>query len=93
MIIEPFVGVVLVELPASNYGVIPMPSKSYDSITHGTVLAINPKDQDTWGHLVGRTVHYPTFKDDCKVKTDDKRNLQLIPIKDIYGSSYTETTN
>ena len=93
MQIKPFPGVVLVELDASNYGNIPMPEKSYDSITEGTVIAVAEKDEEEWGYLVGHKVHYPKFKDDCPVKNPENRKLNLIPLKDIYGSSYTETTD
>ena len=68
--ITPQPGVVLVSLAASNYGnQVYLPEKSYDSITSGTILAINPEDKVTF--KVGDTEYHRLYKDDCRVKGDN----------------------
>lgn len=91
MIIEPNEGVVLVELPTSEWGNIPVPEKPHDSLTGGMIIAINPADSEKFGHWNGRMAHWRKYKDDARIK----KNLALIEIKDILGTSYesTETAN
>lgn len=70
----------------SEFDNIPVPEKDYDSMTWGTILAVNKNDEADYGFLVGRQAHWRKFKDDCRVGKNDV----LIEIKDILGSSYEE---
>jgi hypothetical protein len=89
MIIEPSEGVVLVEL-AGNFGVVTMTEKSYDSLTSGKVIAVNPNDKGN-AYLLGRTEYHRAYKDDCRIPNHDDPKLALIEVKDILGSSYEST--
>lgn len=91
MIIRPREGVVLVKLAASNYGDIPMPEKSYDSITNGVIVATNPKDTES-DFQVGDSGFWRLYKDDCRVTGDNDEKLALINITDILGTA-DGTTN
>lgn len=83
--IKPVKGVVVVKLPLSEFGDIPVPEKAHDSVTYGEVVSINPKDTDA-KEFMGTTVHFRKYKDDARIG-----ELCLIEIKDILGSS-VETT-
>lgn len=89
MNIEPQTGRVLVELATSNYGDIPMPEKSYDSITSGKIITVNTEDivagfQVDW---VGRTGYWRLYKDDCRVEGPNGEKLALIEVNDVMGLS------
>lgn len=90
MTIQPTSGVVLVELAASNFGeLIPLPEKNFDSITHGTILAVgSPQDFADW---VGCTAFWRQYKDDCRVDDGSGRKLALIEAKDILGVTDAST--
>lgn len=66
-----------------DYGAIKVPTKSYDSIMRGKILAINEKDSDDYIHLIGKVGHWRQFKDDLRL--DDEH--ALIELKDILGTS------
>jgi len=87
-VIEPQEGRVLVRLETSEYGAIPVPEKTYDSVTSGTILSVNEKDKDSYGYLVGKIGYWKLYKDDLRVgvlPTGEK--LALILINDIDGTS------
>jgi len=86
--IKPALGIVLVELPNSNYGSVPFPEKSYDSVTYGTIVAVHPDDDQS---LLGKTEYHRLFKDDCRVKGDNGEKQALIEIADIMGTSDANT--
>lgn len=86
--IEPEVGILLIQLASSKYGAISTDKKNYkDEPTFGKVIAVNP-DDETNKRFMGRTVYYRQFKDDCRTG-DDK--LALIEVKDVMGSSDAST--
>lgn len=85
--IQPEPGNVVVKLPVSEYGDIPVPEKQHDSLTWGTVVAISEADKDK-AYLMGRTAYWRKYKDDARLGD----NLCLIEIKDIMGSSFENTT-
>lgn len=86
-VIEPEEGRVLVRLETSEYGAIPVPEKTYDSVTSGTILSINPKDKDK-EYLVGRKGYWKLYMDDLRVGTlPTGEKLALILISNIEGTS------
>lgn len=86
-VITPEQGRVLVKLDTSEYGEVPVPEKTYDSVTSGTILAINENDVD-YQYLVGRKGYWRLYKDDLRVaKLPTGEKLALILIKDIDGTS------
>lgn len=89
MIVEPEPGVILVRLATSEFGDVPVPEKAHDSMTHGTVVAINPENKDR-AYLMGRTAYFRKYKDDARLFEDNK--LALIEIKDVLGTSYEKET-
>jgi co-chaperonin GroES (HSP10) len=89
MIIEPMRGTVLVELGTSEWGDIPVPEKSHDSLTWGKVVAVNEDDKEAYGFLQNRNAHWRKYKDDARVDN----NYAFIEIKDILGTSYANTTS
>jgi hypothetical protein len=88
MTIEPEPGVVLVQLPESEHGNLPSVRKEHDSLTWGTVLAINEDDKDK-AYLVGRNIHWRKYRDDARVG----KNMALIEIGDILGTSFESTAS
>ena len=84
---EPEPGNALVNL-VPTYGDVPVPPKSYDSLTAGEILAVHPNDKDKQ-YLVGRIGHWAQFKDDVRLEG----NIAFVPLKDILGSSYADTAN
>lgn len=86
IMIEPQTGVVLVELATSNYGDIPMPEKSYDSITSGKIIAL-PEHNVTMQFKIGDIGYWRLYKDDCRVEGPKGEKLALIEVKDILGVS------
>ena len=64
-VIEPFEGVVLVEL-INEFGDIPTVKKDHDSLTSGKVISVNKLDTDR-EYLVGRTVHWRKYLDDARL--------------------------
>lgn len=87
MIIEPNQGVLLVKLPASEFGNIPVPDKAYASTTYGEVLYVHHTDKTKHGYLVGRTAYWDKFKD-IKIPTTD--NLAFVKVEDVMGYSLPE---
>jgi len=86
-VITPEQGRVLVKLDTSEYGEVPVPEKTYDSVTSGTILAINESDTDHQ-YLVGRRGYWRLYKDELRVaKLDTGEKLALILINDIEGTS------
>lgn len=89
--IEPMPGTVLVQLAESEYGNIPVPVKSHDSLTWGQVVSVNEDDVIACGFLRGRVAYWRKYKDDARIPNT---KLALIEIKDILGSSYdSDSTN
>jgi hypothetical protein len=86
--VVPQPGVALVKLPVSDYGAIPVPERSHDSLTWGTVISLH-EDDKKYEYLIGRTAYWRKYKDDARVKGDDK--LVFIEINDILGSSYDDS--
>jgi hypothetical protein len=86
MIIEPSVGVTLVELASSNFGAVSTVEKKFDSITSGTVIAVHPDDKEKYGYLVGKIEHHREYKDDARVKGPNGEKYAFIEIKDILGT-------
>lgn len=87
-VIEPEEGRVLVRLDTSEYGAIPVPEKTYDSVTSGVILSVNEKDKEKYDYLVGRKGYWKLYRDDLRVAvlpTGEK--LALILINDIDGTS------
>lgn len=90
-VIEPVKGRILVKLGASEYGNIPVPEKTYDSVTSGEIIKINPEDEHDYGNWVGRTGHWKQFKDDLRVATlPTGEKLAIILISDVDGTSHEE---
>lgn len=85
---EPFLGVVLAEIPLSDSGTATV-EKSYTSLSWAVVIKLHPDDVEKYGYLLNRRIHFRLYKDDCRVKNNNKREA-LIEIKDILGSSYEE---
>lgn len=86
-VIEPEQGRVLVKLAVSEYGAIPVPEKTYDSVTSGLIISINPKDSD-YSYLLGRKGYWRLYKDELRVGTlPTGEKLALILISDIDGTS------
>lgn len=79
-VIEPAVGTVLVRL---SKGSIPTPEKSYDSVTNGEIIAVNPSDEQN-AYLIGRTGYWAQFKDEVRVGD----NMAFILVTDIRGTTY-----
>jgi len=92
MIVEPSVGTVLVELAASNFGAVSTVEKKFDSITSGTIIAVNDADKDKYGIWIGRTGHWEEYKDSCRLKLSTGEKGALIQIKDVAGTSYNTKT-
>lgn len=84
IIIEPEPGNVLVQLPESEHGDLPVVKKEHDSLTWGTVIFVNVTDSEHYGYLLGRVAHWRKYKDDARLGG----NLALIEIRDILGTSY-----
>lgn len=87
-VIQPQEGRVLVRLDTSEFGAIPVPEKTYDSVTSGAILSVNSKDEDKYGYLVGKRGYWRLYKDELRVgvlPTGEK--LALILINDIEGTS------
>ncbi len=82
--IEPMPGVILVELPASEFGDVPTIAKSHDSMTYGKVLAMHELDKEEQ-YLLGRVAYWRKYKDDARIP---HTQYALIEISDILGSSY-----
>lgn len=88
VMIEPRTGAVLVELAASNYGAIPLPEKSYDSITSGKIIAVSDEVSiPPLKEMIGKTGYWRLYKDDCRVEGPNGEKQALIEIKDILGLS------
>lgn len=85
--IKPVEGVVVVKLPVSEFGDIPVAEKAHDSVTYGKVVAVNPVDSEAQ-QFMGTTVHFRKYKDDARIG-----ELCLIEIKDILGSSVETATD
>jgi hypothetical protein len=66
-----------------DYGAIKVPTKSYDSIMRGKIIAINEDDTDNYIHIVGKIGHWRQFKDDLRLP----ENHAFIELKDILGTS------
>lgn len=90
MTIKPSEGVILVELAASNFGAVSAVEKSFDSITSGTILAMNDADKEQYGEWIGLIGHWRQYKDDCRVKLPNGAKGALINITDVLGTSYQE---
>lgn len=89
---------VLVELSKSPYGDIPVPDKKYDSRTEGKVIAISDTLQEknrlanalpaphnqSWDHLIGKTVYWEEYKDGIRAEDGDK-TYAFIKFEDIRG--------
>lgn len=80
--IEPAEGVVLVEL-IKEFGDIPTPEKSHDSLTSGKIVSVNKADED-YNSRIGQIAHWRKYVDDARLPG----NLCFIDIKDIKGFSY-----
>lgn len=87
-------GTALVSLGASNFGDVPVPEKSHDTITWGTIIKLNKEDEKQYGYLLNREGYWRAYKDDAKIDPHvGQKKLCLIDIKDILGSSYEDTTS
>jgi len=86
-IIEPMQGTVLVKLADSEFGAVRTPGKAYDTITWGTVIAINKNDSDH-EYLLNREAYWRPWKDEARLPFD--KTLAHIEIKDILGTSYED---
>jgi hypothetical protein len=53
----------------------------------GLVVAINKKDEEKYGYLLGRRAHWRKYHDDARINLPDKK-LAFIDIVDIKGTSY-----
>lgn len=84
--IEPEEGVVLVLLPESEWGELPVVRKEHDSLTWGLVVAVNP-GQPNKAYLLGRNAYWRKYKDDARFG-----KYALIDIKDIMGVSIGSDT-
>jgi hypothetical protein len=80
---KPQPGWALVSIAASEWGDIPTPQKTYDSVTSGEILEIHPSDQPEYGDLVGHVGHWAKFKDDIRFGT-----FSFVKLSDIAGISY-----
>lgn len=88
-VIEPVSGRILVKLGVSEYGDIPVPEKTYDSITYGEILKVHPDDNiDSW---VGMTGHWRLYMDDLRVATlPTGEKLALILLDKVDGISHDD---
>lgn len=78
----------LVRLETSEYGAIPVPEKTYDSVTSGIILSVNSNEESEYGYLIGRKGYWKLYKDDLRVGTlPSGEKLALIQINDIEGTS------
>lgn len=84
-------GIVLAELALSEFGDVPVPEKDHDSITWGTVVAINREDEEEYKYLLGRKAHWRRYMDDCRIP--ENKQLVLIEIDKILGTSYEEDSS
>lgn len=81
MAIIPQPGRILVKLPVSEFGHIPVTPKPHDSLTHGVGLALDESDVEQYGHFIGRTLFWRLYKDDARIT----KELCLIDLTDIMG--------
>lgn len=92
-VIEPEKGRVLVKLDTSEYGDVPVPEKTYDSVVSGEIIKTSKYDKTWYGkrkykHLIGRKGYWRLYKDDLRVaRLPSGEKLALILIKDIDGTS------
>lgn len=77
-------GIALVKLIPPT---IKVPSKKYDTITEGTVVAINKENRDK-NYLIGRVGHWREYKDDLRLGAKD--TYAFIELGDIFGTDYKE---
>lgn len=78
----------LVRLDTSEFGAIPVPEKTYDSVTKGIILSVNSKDENEYGYLVGKRGYWRLYKDELRVgELPTGEKLALILINDIEGTS------
>lgn len=89
MITEPTKGNILVELSASEWGDIPVPEKSHDSLTYGKVISVSKSEVEKNDWLVGRTAYWRKYRDDARIG----ENMCFIEVKDIMGTSYENTAS
>jgi hypothetical protein len=88
-VIVPVKGRILVQLGASEWGDIPVPEKTFDSVTNGVVIKVHPDDEKEYGDWVGEQAYWKLYKDDLRVATlPDGGKLAIILISDIDGTSY-----
>jgi hypothetical protein len=90
MRVVPEIGVLLIQMPASKYGGLPVAGTNYkDEACYGTVLEVNPDDTEAQ-RFKGKTVYFKLFKADCEVTSDSNKKIALISINEILGSSDAE---
>lgn len=77
---------VLVALDSSPYKMVAATEGKYDSRTSGTIVAVDEYSEIIPDDIMNRTGYWREYKDDCRIKIDDKL-YALVEYKDILGVS------
>ena len=80
---QPQQGNVIVKIPTSEYGAVPVNVTTYHSVTWGEIIQLHPKDEEEYGYLVGKIGHWRKYADDILLPGGHS----VIPISDIKATT------